>query len=91
MGGSIRRLAVSVAPRVVTIVTVKNCGHRYDRVGGSSTTSAGRALRSSKSYRKTVVSRTRGPREASAMADSSAPLAGNLNSYIKTPEPVISH
>lgn len=40
---------------------------------------------------KTAVSRTRGSREASAMADSSAPLAGNLNAYIKTPEPVISH
>jgi hypothetical protein len=25
------------------------------------------------------------------MADSSAPLAGNLNAYIKTPEPVKSH
>lgn len=32
-----------------------------------------------------------GSREASAMADSSAPLAGNLNGYIKTPEPVKSH
>jgi hypothetical protein len=40
---------------------------------------------------KTAVFGTRGSREASAIADSSAPLAGNLNGYIKTPEPVNSH
>jgi hypothetical protein len=72
VGGSIRRLAVSVARRSLLAgrVVYHQCWSRIAFLQ--------------------VLSKTRG-REASAMADSSAPLAGNLNSYIKTPEPVKSH
>ena len=69
VGGSIRRLAVSVTRRA--LLAGRAVYHQcWSRIAFLQVLS------------KTVVSGTRGSRQASAMADYSAPLAGNLNTPI---------